>query len=84
MLYLSNSKHTLLEKIEQLGNNGKTYYVTKWNDNEGSYIRYNTSKELFERLIEGNQYTLCVNHKTRYDRDTNTVNQFLNLTEVFN
>lgn len=83
MLYLSNSKHTLLEKIEQIGNNGKTYYVAKFNNNEGSYVRYNCSKELFERLEEKKQYTLCIDHKTKYNKDTNTVNQFLNLTEVF-
>lgn len=83
MLYLSNSKHTLLEKIEQIGNNGKTYYVVKFNNNEGSYVRYNCSQELFERLVEKQQYTLCVDHKTRYNKETNTVNQFLNLTEVF-
>lgn len=83
MLYLSCVKHTLIEKIEQVGNDGNTYYVVKFNNNEGSYLRYNCNKELFERLEHEKQYTLCVDHKIRYNKDNNTVRQYLNLVEVY-
>lgn len=81
MILITNTQHRILEKIETEVN-GKIYYTLKVSDNEGSYQKYNCTQDVYNLVEEGEQYYLFLNHKTYFNKDTNTVTQRVRITEV--
>lgn len=82
MILITNTQHRILEKNMQIYND-REYYTIKVGDNEGSYQKYNCNKYVYDNVEEGKAYYLFLNHKTYYNKDTNTVTQRIIVTEAY-
>lgn len=81
MIYNTPIKCRIVEKEIQNGSNGTDYYVVKVLDGSG-YVRYNTTKEIYDVIEPSMSYTLTIEHKIYFNKDNNTVSQRLKLIDV--
>lgn len=81
MVYITPTKHRIVEKEVYESNTGKKYYSVKLIDNN-YYIKLNVDEYIYNIIEEGFQYTLTLEHTTFYDSVNNKVLQRLKLIDV--